>query len=108
MAQEALAWSPILWFLTVCVEKCCRAHDVGDAAKQDSSVGSRADRFAASHHGRRSGYVPGAGMSAEAKALLGQVVFNDPKGFGAHAMEFGQFRARDTCKLTQGCVARVA
>jgi hypothetical protein len=27
------------------------------------------------------------GMSAEAKALLGQVVFNDPKGFGAHAME---------------------
>ena len=46
-------------------------------------------------------------MSAEAKALLGQVVFNDPKGFGAHAMEFGQFRARDTRELTQGCVARV-
>jgi hypothetical protein len=57
-------------------------HDVDDAAKQDSSVGSRADRFAASHHGRRSCYVFGAGMSAEAKALLGQVVFNDPKGFG--------------------------
>jgi hypothetical protein len=44
-------------------------------------------------------------MSAEAKALLGQVVFNDPKGLGAHAMEFGQFRARDTRELTQGCVA---
>jgi hypothetical protein len=28
-------------------------------------------------------------MSAEAKALLGQVVFNDPKGFGAHAMLAG-------------------
>jgi hypothetical protein len=39
--------------------------------------------------------------------LLGQVVFNDPKGFGAHAMEFGQFRARDTRELTQGCVTRV-
>jgi hypothetical protein len=82
-------------------------HDVDDAAKQDSSVGSRADRFAGSHHERRSCYVFGAGMSAEAKALLGQVVFNDPKGFGAHAMEFGQFRARDTRELTQGCVARV-
>ena len=46
-------------------------------------------------------------MSAEVKALLGQVVFNDPKGFGAHAMEFGQFRARGTRELTQGCVARV-
>jgi len=68
-------------------------HDVDHAAKQESSVGSRADRFAASHHERRSCYVFGAGMSAEAKALLGQVVFNDPKGFGAHAMEFGQFRA---------------
>ena len=56
-------------------------HDVDGAAKQDSSVGS-------------------AGMSAEAKALLGQVVFNDPKGFGAHAMEFGQFRARDAGELT--------
>ncbi len=50
-------------------------HDIDDAAKQDSSVGSRADRFAASHHERRSCYVSGAGMSAEAKALLGQVVF---------------------------------
>ena len=70
-------------------------HDADHAAKQDSSAGSRADRFAASHHERRSCYVFGAGMSAEAKALLGQVVFNDPKGFGAYAMEFGQFRARD-------------
>src|SRR5712691_13041670 len=57
-------------------------HDGDDAAKQGSSVGSRADRFAASHHERRSCYVFGAGMSAEAKALLGQVVFDDPKGFG--------------------------
>jgi len=46
-------------------------------------------------------------MSAEAKAPRGQVLFKDPKGFGAHAMEFGQFRARDARKLTQGCVARV-
>jgi hypothetical protein len=82
-------------------------HDVDHAAKQESSVGSRADRFAASHHERRSCYVFGAGMSAEAKALLGQVVFNDPKGFGAHAMEFGQVRARDIRELPQGCVARV-
>ena len=81
--------------------------DADHAAMQDSSAGSRADRFAAGHHERRSCYVFGAGMSAEAKALLGQVVLNDPKGFGAHAMEFGQFRARDTRELTQGCVARV-
>jgi hypothetical protein len=47
------------------------------------------------------------GMSAEAKAVLGQVAFNDPEGFGAHAMELGQFGARDTRELTQGCVARV-
>lgn len=46
-------------------------------------------------------------MSAEAKAVLGQAVRNDRKGFGAHAMELGQLRARDTRELTQGCVARV-
>ena len=46
-------------------------------------------------------------MSAEAKAVFGQVVFDDPKGFGAHAVEFGQFRAWDARELTQGCVARV-
>ena len=46
-------------------------------------------------------------MSGEAKAVLGQVVFDDPKGFGAHAMEFGQFCAGETHELTQGCVARV-
>lgn len=40
------------------------------------------------------------GMSAEAKAVLGQAVFDDPKGFGAHAMQLGQFRARDTRELT--------
>src|SRR5262249_26083481 len=45
---------------------------------------------------------PGAGMSGEAKAVLGQVVFDDPKGFGAHAMEFGQFCAGETRELTQG------
>jgi hypothetical protein len=33
-------------------------------------------------------------MSAEAKALPGQAVCNDPEGLGAHAMEPGQFRAR--------------
>jgi hypothetical protein len=33
--------------------------------------------------------------------VLGQVVFNDPKGFGAHAMEFRKFRARDTRELSQ-------
>src|SRR5215467_16309636 len=50
---------------------------------------------------------PGRWMSGEAKAVLGQVVFDDPKGFGAHAMEFGQFCAGETRELTQGCVARV-
>ena len=39
--------------------------------------------------------------------MFGQVVFDDPKGFGAHAVEFGQFRAWDARELTQGCVARV-
>ena len=33
--------------------------------------------------------------------MLGQVVLNDPKGFGTHAMEFGQFRARDSRELTR-------
>jgi hypothetical protein len=57
-----------LWFLTVLRRSAVVPHEVDDAAKQDSSVGSRADRFAASHHERRSCYTFGAGMSAEAKA----------------------------------------
>jgi len=82
-------------------------HEVDDAAKQDSSVG--AARVASQPVIVSADLVIclAPEMSAEAKAVRGQVVFNDPKGFGAHAMEFGQFRARDTRDLTQGCVARV-
>ena len=58
-------------------------HDVDHAAKHDSSVGSRANRFAASRHERRSCYVFGAGMSAEAKAGVPSRTIMDVLGHSA-------------------------
>ena len=47
-------------------------HDVDHAAKQESSVGSRADRFAASHHERRSRTPQGAPQEAGGRATEGR------------------------------------
>src|SRR5450755_4067345 len=69
VSSVMVAGLQFLWFLNgFAWRSAVVLHDVDDAAKRDPSVGSRADRFAASHHDRRSCYVFGAGMSAEAKA----------------------------------------